>query len=279
MEAGKASRSAMGSGLLRAAHMREDGAPWVFEDTLARRLLSPAEVAELEAPMAAWPPMVRRAFRVSHAVRARLAEDVAVAGLAAGRRDYVLLGAGLDTFAWRHPRAGEFVVWEVDHPATQAWKRAALRRAGLPEPANVRFVAADLASTAIGDLALPDHATWNWLGVTMYLRPETTAATLRAIAAGRAGTTLVVNFLLPADALDVLGHAVRDCTGATVAATGEPVVATYTPDEAAGLLRQAGFGRAELFDASRLRDRYLRNRPDLPLPGTTLIAVATTERR
>ena len=150
MEAGKASRSAMGSGLLRAAHVREDAPPWVFEDTLARRMLSPAEVAELEAPMAAWPPVVRRAFRVSHAVRARLAEDVAVAGLAAGRRDYVLLGAGLDTFAWRHPRAGEFIVWEVDHPATQAWKRAALRRAGLPEPANVRFVPADLASTAIG---------------------------------------------------------------------------------------------------------------------------------
>ena len=279
MEAGMASRSAMGSALLRAAHMREDGPPWVFEDTLACRLLSPAEVAELEAPMAAWPPMVRQAFRVSHAVRARLAEDVAVAGLAAGRRDYVLLGAGLDTFAWRHPRAGEFVVWEVDHPATQAWKRAALRRAGLPEPANARFVPADLASTAIGGLALPDHATWNWLGVTMYLRPETTAATLRAIAAGRTGTTLVVNFLLPADALDVLGHAVRDCTGATVAATGEPVVATYTPDEAAGLLSEAGFGRAELFDSGRLRDRYLRNRPDLPLPGTTLIAVAATERR
>jgi methyltransferase (TIGR00027 family) len=274
MEAGKASRSAMGSGLLRAEHMREDPPPWVFEDTLARRLLSSAEVTELEAPMAAWPPAVRQAFRVSHAVRARLAEDVAVAGLAAGRRDYVLLGAGMDTFAWRHPRAGEFIVWEVDHPATQAWKRAALRRAGLAEPANVRFVPADLALTAIGDLALPDHATWNWLGVTMYLRPETTAATLRAIAAGRAGTTLVVNFLLPAGALDVLGQAVRDCTGTTVAATGEPVVATYTPDEAAGLLGETGFGRAQLFDATRLRDRYLRNQPDLPLPATTLIAVA-----
>ena len=71
----------------------------------------------------------------------------------------------------------------------------------------------------------------------------------------------------------------RDSTGATVAATGEPVVATYTPDEAADLLSEAGFGSAELFDASRLRDRYLPNRPDLPLPDTTVIAVATIERR
>ncbi len=166
--------------------------------------------------MAAWPPVVRQAFRVSHAVRARLAEDVAAAGLAAGRRDYVLLGAGLDTFAWRHPRAGEFVVWEIDHPDTQAWKRAALRRAGMAEPAHVRFVSADLSATAIGDLGTRARATWNWLGVTMYLQPEATAAALRAIAAGLAGTTLVVNFLLAAGTLDALGHAVRDSTVATV---------------------------------------------------------------
>ena len=278
MEAGKASRSAMGSALLRAAHVREDPPPWAFEDTLAGQLLDAAEVAEVEAPMAAWPPAVRRAFRVSHAVRARLAEDVAAAGLAAGRPDYVLLGAGLDTFAWRHPRAGDCMVWEIDHPDTQAWKRAALRRAGLAEPANVRFVAADLSATAIGDLGIPARATWNWLGVTMYLPPEATAAALRAIAAGRAGTTLVVNFLLPPGPLDALGHAVRDCAAATVAATGEPIVATYARDDAAHLLGQAGFGSIDLFDAARLRDRYLPDRPDLPLPGTTLIAVATVQR-
>jgi len=275
MEAGKASRSAMGSALLRAAHVRQDPPPWVLEDTLAGQLLDAAEVAEVEASMAAWPPVVRQAFRVSHAVRARLAEDVAATGLAAGRRDYVLLGAGLDTFAWRHPRAGDFVVWEIDHPDTQAWKRAALRRAGLAEPANARFVAADLSAIAIGDLGTPARATWNWLGVTMYLPPEATAAALREIAAGRTGTTLVVNFLLPAGTLDALGHAVRGSAAAAVAAAGEPVVATYTRDEAADMLGGAGFGGIELFDADRLRDRYLPDRPDLPLPGTTLIAVAT----
>jgi methyltransferase (TIGR00027 family) len=244
-------------------------------DILAGQLLDAAEIAELEAPIAAWPPTVRQAFRVSHAVRARLAEDVAAAGLAQGRRDYVLLGAGLDTFAWRHPRAGEFVVWEIDHPDTQAWKRAALRRAGLAEPANLRFVAADLSATAIGDLGIPARATWNWLGVTMYLPPEATAAALRAIAAGRRGTTLVVNFLLPAGTLDALGHAVHDSAAAVVAADGEPVVAAYTRNEAADLLGEAGFSGIELFDAGRLRDRYLRDRPDLPLPDTTLIAIAT----
>jgi O-methyltransferase involved in polyketide biosynthesis len=103
-------------------------------------------------------------------------------------------------------------------------------------------------------------------------------ATLRAIAAGQPGTTLVVNFLLAASALDELGHAVRDSSAATVAAAGEPVVATYTRAEVAALLAEAGFGDVELLDASALRDRYLRDRPELPLPATTLIAVATVQR-
>ena len=134
MQAGKASQSAMGSGLLRAEHVREDPPPWVFEDTLAGQLLDAAEIAELEAPMAAWPPVVRRAFRVSHAVRARLAEDVAAAGLAAGRRDYVLLGAGLDTFAWRHPRASRKLTTSVVpvRPAAIARRAAAVASGRVP---------------------------------------------------------------------------------------------------------------------------------------------------
>jgi methyltransferase (TIGR00027 family) len=275
METGKPSRSAMGSGLLRAAHVREDPPPWIFEDTLARQLLDAAEANELEASMAGWTPEVRQAFRVSHAVRARLAEDVAIEGLVAGRRDYVLLGAGLDTFAWRHPRAFEFLIWEIDHPGTQAWKRAALRRAGLAEPANVRFVAADLSVTAVADLGVPDRATWNWMGVTMYLERRATEAALRAIARGSPGTTLVVNFLLAAGTLDALARAVRDSSVAVVAAASEPVVATYTREQVVDLLRDARFSTLELFDAGRLRARYLRGRADLQLPGSTLIAVAT----
>jgi methyltransferase (TIGR00027 family) len=276
MEAGKASMSALGSGLLRAAHVREDPPPWVLEDTIAQELLSAGETTLLEAEMAGWPSEVRQAFRVTHAVRARLAEDVAVSGLGSGRRDYVVLGAGLDTFAWRHPRAGEFTVWEVDHPDTQAWKRAALPRAGLTEPENVRFVAADLSVTSVGDLGLPARATWNWLGVTMYLPPEATAATLRAIAAGGPGTTLVVNFLLTPGNLDGLGRAMRHSSSVAVTAAREPLTATYARGEVARLLEETGFAGVELFDSSRLRNLYLQARPDLPLPDTTVIAVATT---
>jgi methyltransferase (TIGR00027 family) len=275
MEAGRASRSAMGSGLLRAAHMREDPPPWIFEDTIAEQLLDAAEVEELEASMAAWIPEVRRAFRVAHAVRARLAEDVAIDGLLAGRREYVLLGAGLDSFAWRHPRARDFVIWEIDHPDTQAWKRVALRRAGLAEPPNVRFVAGDLERVRIDDLDLPDRATWSWMGVTMYLQRSVTEATLHAIASKRPGTTLVVDFLLGAEALDPLGEAVHATATVTVAAANEPVIASYTKEQVAQLLGEAGFSDVELWDADALGARYLRDRPELPLPNSTVIAIAT----
>ena len=275
MEAGRASQSAMGTGLLRAAHVREDRQPWIFEDTLAEQLLDASEVANLEASMVEWTPEVRAAFRTAHAVRARLAEDEAIAGLAAGRDQYVLLGAGLDTFAWRHPRASEFVIWEVDHPDTQSWKRAALRRSGLSTPPNVRFIAADLSQTAVHDLDLPERATWNWMGVTMYLERSETEATLRAIASGRAGTTLVANFLLPPDALDALGDAVRKTSTVTLAAAHEPVVASYSTDQVVTLLRDTGFGGISLLDADALSEPYLRGRADLRLPKSTVIAVAT----
>jgi len=275
VEARRASQSAMGAGLLRAAHVREDRQPWIFEDTLAEQLLDGSEVANLEASMVEWTPEVRAAFRTAHAVRARLAEDEAIAGLAAGRDQYVLLGAGLDTFAWRHPRASEFVIWEVDHPDTQSWKRAALRRSGLSTPPNVRFIAADLSQIAVEDLDLPERATWNWMGVTMYLERSETEAILRAIASGRADTTLVANFLLPPDAMDTLGKAVRTTSTVTLRAAHEPVVASYSTDQVVTLLRDTGFSGISLLDADALSERYLRGRADLRLPKSTVIAVAT----
>lgn len=265
----------MGSALLRAAHVRDDRPPWILQDTVAEQLLDPADVAELESSMAAWPPQVRAAFRVSHAVRTRLAEDVAISGLPAGRRDYVLLGAGLDSFAWRHRRAAQFIVWEIDHPDTQAWKRMALRRSGLGEPPNVRFMPADLSSMPVQDVDHPGLGTWNWMGVTMYLQRSTTEATLRSIASCQAGTTLVADFLLAPDALDTLGQAVRATSTATVAAANEPVAASYTTEEVEPMLRDAGFTHVDLFGRDTLRARYLSGRHDLLLPNSTVIAVAT----
>lgn len=227
--------------------------------------------------MAAWPPVVRRAFRVAHAVRARLAEDVAAAGLAAGGRDYVLLGAGLDTFAWRHPRAGDFVVWEIDHPDPGMEARgAAAGRAGPSRPASgswprtCRRSRSGTSGSRPGDLELARR----------HHVPATRGD--RGCAAGdRRGTRRDhARRQLPA----ARSHARRAGTRRARLRCGGgrghrgACRATYTRDQAADLLGEAGFSGIELFDASWLRDRYLRDRPDLPLPGTTLIAVATVQR-
>lgn len=268
-----ASRTAMGSAVLRALHVREDPAPWLLEDTLSESLLSPPEVQRVLDEIDTWQASVRAAFRVAHAVRTRLAEDVAVAGLAEGRTDYVLLGAGLDSFAWRHERAGSFRIWEIDHPATQEWKRRALRAKGLPEPENVKFVPLDLSRESLPAGVVPSRATWSWLGVTMYLERTAIEHILQAIAALDPGTTLVVNFVVSRPE-DQLAQAVQATAGRVVAEAGEPIRSTFHREECAGLLDEAGFSAVEIYDAKRLVMRFSSAGSVLNLPDSTLLAVA-----
>ena len=264
----------MGSAVLRAAHVREDAPPWVLEDSLSELLLDRGSLEEVREEIARWTPQVRAAFRLAHAVRSRLAEDIAVAGLATSRRDYVRLGAGLDTFAWRHPEAGRFRIWEIDHPATQRWKRRALAERRLGEPANVRFVPVDLAALSPGAIGTPAAETWNWLGVTMYLDRRVTEQVLKVIAQRGTGTTLVVNFVLADDQADDLTRAVQATAAAVVGRDGEPIRAVYTRSGCADLLAGAGFSSITLFDAAALKERYFPRRRDLRLPDSTLVCVA-----
>lgn len=264
----------MASALLKAAHCLEDPRPWIFDDTMGGRLLTAGETKRVRSAISRLPSEVYRALRVELATRSRLAEDIAADGVTRGRCDYVLLGAGLDMFAWRLPQATEFTVWEIDHPDTQAWKRRALARAGLAERPNIRFLPVDLAATPLDTVPTPQLATWNWLGVTMYLQPAAIEATLRTIASHQAGTTLVVNFVIDSDP-DELTAAVHAAAAAAVAASHEPVVTTYSADDISTLLHDAGFQTVELMDAGALRARYLSARPDLLHSHSTLIAVAT----
>lgn len=268
------SRTALGSALLRDAHLRLDPPPWILEDRIAASLLTADEIKELQRPLHEWPAAVRRGLRVQHVVRTRVAEDTAVAGLAQGREDYVLLGAGADTFAWRHPSASRSTVWECDLPATQAWKRDALRRAGLAELPNGRFQPIDLTTRTFPEL--PSRATWSWLGVTMYLSTDAVSRTVRSIAACGAGTTIVVNFLLPSDERDDTAEQLATRSAAVVADVGEEVLATYGRRAAVDVLRSSDFRTIEILDRRALDERYLRGRSDLRLPGSTIIAIAST---
>ena len=116
VESRRASRTALGSAYQRAAHLVHDPPPWILEDRFARAIVGEAFYEASEAVMATWSPDLFAAFRAHFTVRARLAEDVAVDALDDERTDYVVLGAGADTFAWRHPDAAAFTIWEIDHP-------------------------------------------------------------------------------------------------------------------------------------------------------------------
>jgi methyltransferase (TIGR00027 family) len=266
----------MGAALARAAHREQDPPPWILDDPIARELLPEAVLARFASARFRLAPALSAAIRAVFAVRARLAEDVAVAGLAENRSDYVLLGAGLDTFAWRHALASSFTVWEIDHPDTQAWKRQRLAQIGLSEPSNVNFAPVDRGTTTLETVSLPRRATWNWLGVTVYLDKATTAATLATIAKASETAVVVVDFALTPDYCDELGITWREDSARFAGSVGEHHASLFSPDEACRLVSSAGFDVIEALGAADLSARYLGHHPELRMPGANIYLVART---
>ena len=266
----------MSTAYFRACHRSVDPEPWVLDDPIAAELLPVKVIAQLDAVTAEWPVQVRAMYRAQSPARSRLADDIAIRGLAEDRSDYVNLGAGLDTFAWRHLRASEFTVWEIDHPDSQKWKRQRLASIGRREPENVRFLPVDLSTTALESLDLPLRATWSWLGVTVYLEKDATASTLKSIASKSESAVLVVEFSLLPEYCDDLGRMWRKHTAESAGSVGERHISLYSPAEAQAMVTTAGFEIVEVVDARELRTRYLGNQPALLFPGATLYVVART---
>ncbi len=259
--------------LWRALHVQVDPPPHVFEDEIGLHLAAPDEGWRRRPDM---DPHGTRHFRASIVARARFIEDLVVEQ--AGRRfgQYVILGAGLDTFAQRRPEiASRLLVFEVDQPGPQAWKRQRLIELGFGIPEWLRLVAVDfeagdswwqrLASAGF-DAGQP--AVVASTGVSMYLTKDAIAATLRQVAALGAGSTLVMTFLLP---LELAAPEVRP--GLQLAergarASGTPFISFFTPTEMLTLARQAGFRQVQHVSAATLTQRYFAGRTDGLRPPT-----------
>jgi methyltransferase (TIGR00027 family) len=254
--------------LRRAAHQLLD-VPLVFDDPLALTLLEPETAAALRndpgrfevGPLAPY-------LRAFMAARSRFAEDALADRVARGLSQYVVLGAGLDTFAYRNPHPS-LRVFEVDHPATQEWKRHRLAEAGVPLPPSLAFVAVDferqtLADTlpAAGlDLGAPTFVAW--LGVTVYLTHEAILTTLRFVAQSMAaGSGIVFDYGLARAALSWRQRAVFDRLAARVAAAGEPWLSTFEPAVLARELMDLGFVSVEDVTPDALNARYFAGRTD-----------------
>jgi methyltransferase (TIGR00027 family) len=252
--------------LWRALHLEADAAPHVFEDELGLKLAAPEEGWRNRPDMSPF----TRAFRAAIVARARFIEDLVAAELARGVGQYVILGAGLDTFAQRRPElAARMVVFEIDTPGPQAWKRQRLLELGLGVPPFLRLVPVDFEA---GD------AWWERLvasgfdsgkpavvastGVSMYLTQEAILATLRQVAALAPGTTLAMSFLLPIELADpeVRPGIERAIAGARAA--GTPFISFFTPAEMLALAREAGFEKVEHVSAAALAERYFAGRSD-----------------
>jgi methyltransferase (TIGR00027 family) len=238
-----ASRTALTAAAARAAHLVVDAPPTIFADPLAVRLLGDEAEDLLSYHRRHGSHPVLAGARTQVVCRSRYTEDRLAEAVTSGTRQYVLLGAGLDSFAHRGDRTVR--VFEVDHPASQADKRERVSRAGLagdPSYVDVDFEADDLLAQLVGggfDPSLP--AVVSWLGVSMYLTAaaiEDTAARLGGLAAG---SELILDYHLPAGLRDEDGQSYVDQVAPASAEWGEPWRSSFAPDEMTELLRGAGF--------------------------------------
>jgi methyltransferase (TIGR00027 family) len=266
MQQGQASVTAIGAAGHRAAHqVLERG--FVFADPLALSILG--QDADGAIALARERPE-RRGLRLFIAMRSRFAEDSAAHAIANGVRQILVLGAGLDTFAYRLERTHDLRVFELDHPATQAEKRRRLAQAQIAEPAHVSYVAHDFergsmraALTAAG--LDPDRGAFVlWLGVMPYLTEEAVFATLSELASWHGGTEVVFDYANPPDRVsDSAARAHHEQLAERVAAGGEPFRGYFDTAELHARARELGFAKIEDLDRAALVARYL---PDLPVP-------------
>lgn len=268
MQTGRASRTAAGVAMRRAAHQLLD-VPLVFEDPLALKILSPdaREKLRLTLPQREQGRLSRH-LRAFLAVRSRIAEDVIAAAVADGTRQVVVLGAGLDTFAFRQTRT-DVHTFEVDHPATQAWKRQRLADAGIAVPAQVTFVPVDFAEQNLRQSLLAagvdpaQPAIFSWLGVTPYLEAGAVWHTLKDIAGfTAAGGGVVFDYAVPPSSVGLLSRALVWLLMRRLARAGEPFRSYYDPESLARNLASMGFTNLTDYGREALNARYFSGRSD-----------------
>ncbi|WP_213807689.1 class I SAM-dependent methyltransferase [Granulicella sp. dw_53] len=271
MEAARPSGTALGVAIRRASHQLYDSPPLVFNDPIAVPILGETYRLALEEAEASMGESFSLGMRAWVVGRNRYAEDKLAEAVSRGIRQYVLLGAGLDTFAHRNPYPS-LQVFEVDHPATQEWKRELLEKGGLAEPANLRYVPVDFECQSLasqlqsGGLDCAAPTVFAWLGVVLYLTHPAFRATLDFIAGFPGGSGVIMDYALPRHALPLEEVASRDRLAARVQSIGEPFQLFFTPVEMMAEL--TAFQVVEDLSWAEMNARYFANRADrLSLSG------------
>jgi len=277
METGRASRTALRVAHRRAVHQLLDQ-PCILQDPIAIPLLGPKFALDHEREVHPF----ARAFRSFMAARSRFAEDELARAVQWGVTQYVVLGAGLETFAYRNANP-ELRVYEVDFPATQEWKRWLLGQAAIAIPVNLKFVPLDFEHCTLSEglaqagFASDAPAFFSWLGVVPYLSLDAFRSTLQSIGQLPRPSAVTFDFAVSPELLGPREKAAFDVLAARVAAAGEPFQLFFKPEELETEAQRAGFGVIEVVGADELNARYFGDRTDglaLPSPGLGMMATA-----
>ena len=274
--------TAVRTALWRALHLELDAEPHVFQDDIGLSLVAPDADWRSRPDMAVF----TRPFRASIIARARFIEDLVEEQIAQGVKQYVILGAGLDTFAQRRlDLTSGMHVFEIDQPGPQAWKRERLVALGFGIPDFLQLVPVDFEAgddwwerliTSGFNAELP--AVVASTGVSMYLTKEATMATLRHIAALAAGSTFAMSFMLPIEFADPEMRPGIEKAAEGARANGTPFISFFVPTEIVAIAKEAGFKTAQHVSAAALNQRYFANRPDglcLPSYSEELLVAGT----
>ena len=268
MDEGQPSATAQGAAMQRAVHQILDH-PRILDDPLALRIIGAESEAVLRSNLERYQTRRSLGVRAFVVMRSRYAEDALSQAVARGIRQYVILGAGLDTFAYRNPYSERLKVLEVDHPSTQVWKRRRLQEAGIEIPGSLTFAPVNFERQTLADgleragFRTDQPAFFSWLGVVVYLTKTAVAQTLQFVASSIAPESeIVFDFLLPSSSLSEQQKRSREASAKRVAALGEPWLTFLEPPSLAGELERMGFANIEVFGPEEANQRYFEDRTD-----------------
>jgi methyltransferase (TIGR00027 family) len=279
------SQTALTAAAARAAHLIVDDEPRIFADPLAQPLLGDRADDLLAYHLAQGQHPILAGARAQVVCRSNFTEERLAAAVARGVDQYVILGAGLDTFAYRSDLAARVRTFEVDQQPTQQWKKRALADAGITARGDVVLVQTDFADDALAaalkeagfDATRPTFVSW--LGVSMYLTPEAIGKTLGAVASLAPGSELVADYMLTDDLQDDAGRLYAQQVSAVAAQHGEPWRSAFSPDEMARTLTAHALVVREQVDQEHAVDAALWQRTDALTPSNlAMLAHASVGR-
>ena len=273
--------TAVRTALWRALHVQVDAAPHIIEDEIGLQLAAPEADWQQRPDM--HPDFTKR-LRASMVARARFIEDMVKEAYKLGTRQYVILGAGLDTFAQRQPEiASRMQVFEIDQPGTQAWKQQRLTELGFGLPDWLHFVSVDFEMASWWEQLIKagfnpgKPAVVACTGVTLYLTREAILDTLRQIATLAPGSKLAMTFYLPADLMEEEDRPLQQISEKGARAAGTPFISFFSPEEMLALAREAGFKEMEIISSGDIARRYFTGRTDgfSPASGEEFLVART----